>query len=60
MNNINVLFYSEDIYLGDYVSLFKEFVADDDFYITSYERFINQLLFSQNHPSSLDLALLLM
>lgn len=45
MNNINVLFYSEDIYLGDYLSLFKDFVADDDFYITSNERFINQLLF---------------
>ena len=55
MNNINVLFYSEDIYLGDYLSLFEEFVADDDFYITSYERFINQLLFSQNHLIVVDM-----
>ena len=55
MNNINVLFYSEDIYLGDYLSLFKDFVADDDFYITSYKRFINQLLFSQNHLIVVDM-----
>ena len=38
MNNINVLFYSKDIYLGDYLSLFKDFVADDDFFILLHMR----------------------